>query len=610
VVGEDIQQDTVAGKRPRTLRVRRPGLPALVAAIAFAVALWLLWGHWAMAVLRDGNPVTGTIKEYFLADQLTYLSIAQNAQAGHGIGVEPFTLSGHSVYPSAYYWLLGVSAKLLGVTTFGTWNLFGILSSVALLLAGGAFGRWATRSAWGWVAGAFPVLIGTLLWYTDGTWRTQFGAHAQLWAPNGVLYSPGAETPSLVLCLLSVLALSIGLSDPRRRLAGFVVAGACAGAIINLHTYVFLLTVALLAAFLLADRMLDAPTRAQRWTVVATAVVTAAVLLSGLAPEGLGSYALALAACAVPLLALGAWRRRLLVPALAMTAAALITAAPQLVRFIADIGREDSFLRYRQEDALDVPLSLPAGQVLLHTAPLLVAVAVAIAVLWRRRDAHGRVWLAALLAVLVAGGVLVFNAGWGMKQEPYRFYPYTFALLAIIAGAVLVGPGSLRPGVRVAALAALAVTLPTTVVFYTQTAGLTIRFFNEERIAFDQIADTARDAGGLAYIDSCMPGRAMTSLSDINTADISRGTALPAKPDPGLLLQLGTYQFNANRVPPRDLLRDAGVGSFVTLNTCPLAAEAANRFGRPVELELSHAAALGVPPTLRYLVFSTARDRG
>ena len=111
-----------------------------VAAAGWIGAFWLLWGP-VVRALPD-YAISAFVKDYYLRDQFAYLAIARNASVGTSAFVEPFTATGSSIYPSAYYWTLGELARAADTTVFSAWNLVGMAVTLALLAMATGWALW------------------------------------------------------------------------------------------------------------------------------------------------------------------------------------------------------------------------------------------------------------------------------------------------------------------------------------------------------------------------------------------------------------------------------------------------------------------------------------
>ena len=364
--------------------------------------MWLMWGP-ILRLLPD-RAAGDIVKDYYLPDQFAYMSVARNVQEGLPAFVEPFTVTGSSIYPSTYYWFLGKVSDLGSMTVFGAWNAVGMLVTLGILAMSTAWALWAAPRTRAWVLAPVPLMIGTLEWYAgDDRWFTGYGDHAVLWPAYGTLFSPGAEVFSLVAGGLAVLLLVVALpAGGRRRL----VAGAGSGALLGLallgHTYVAMFTLTAIVATATAYEWLRRPLG--RSHAILVGVLGVLLVASGLS-SGSGSVARLGAVLAVPVVWLALrrdWRRDQGPTALALAGGALVVGSPLLVRIAVQVADPDSFFYLRQELAETRHLSLPLGAVLLQFLPLWILAGTALTLLVRRaRTARDDAVLTALTGLLV-----------------------------------------------------------------------------------------------------------------------------------------------------------------------------------------------------------------
>ena len=102
------------------------------ALVGLGAALAVLWGP-VVRSSASGDSLSLCIKNYYAADQYSVLAIARNVQDGKSPYLEPYSASGHSVYPSEYYRLLGLVARAADTTVLWSWNVVGFIVSCALL---------------------------------------------------------------------------------------------------------------------------------------------------------------------------------------------------------------------------------------------------------------------------------------------------------------------------------------------------------------------------------------------------------------------------------------------------------------------------------------------
>lgn len=588
-------------------RVVRRAAALLVAAAGWATCLWVLWGP-VLRRLDNGASVNGFLKDYYLSDQFAYMSVARNIQDGLAVFVEPYTLSGSSIAPSAYYWVLGTTANLADLTIFGAWNAVGIAVTLLLLGMATAWSVWTRPAGLAWCVAPAGLLTGTLLWWTtDGGWMAKYGDHAVLWAPTASLFSPGAEGPGLVLSGLALLALAAALSSSGRRallLAG--TAGLLLGLVLETQTYVAMFTATAMVFTACAHEALVRPGR--RWmgsliAAVGVLLITFALLSGG---GAVAKLLMLLGMCSAFLVARRAWRQEHWREAAALVLGAGAAGSLLLVR----IGRQaldpDSFFYVRQELALDRRLALPPEQVLLQFLPTWLLVALAVVYI-ARRDTSGRraAWLASLVGLSTGGALLVFNESWNFNTEPYRFLPYATVLLPVAAVpalyAAVVDGGWTWRGAGVGVIAAAVLTIPTTLSFMETTRDRIFAPSAQERAAYGEIM--ARSGGELTAFDSCFRAELVKVVAGGRVLTMNRGLAIPERYETALGL---IERLAKGRLPRTEALRDYGIDWLVSTNHCDgiPASLLRDRFGSPIRIPLRNAAAVGAPPDLTYEMYS------
>jgi hypothetical protein len=562
-----------------------------------------------LSEVRHGHSMQGSIKASYLGDQLTYLAIARNVQEGRPAYVEPFTATGSSIYPSGYYWLLGRFASATGTNPFFAWNVVGIGVALALAAAAGAWARWATRETIGWMFGPLPLLIGTLTWMQNGSWVKSYGEQAVLWPGYIILFNPGAEVPGMVLTVAAALCLAKGLSPIKDDMRWLAAAGAAVGTTVQVHTFTALFAGTVAVFTLLAYCMLEGLSQRALLVVVASVVGSWAVVLSGLIESPLVLLVVLLAGAVIPLFVAREWHRHR-AGVLAFGGGAVVAALSMIVRIGADVRRPDSFFSYRQELLTDIDMSLPLGDVVLAMAPVLALACVALAqlVTGRRRDQY-RAWAACIIGTLVGSALLLCNAAWGMNQEPYRFYPYSQLLLAVLCLPWLYRAAYARRQllVRTVVGVGLLATIPATLLWGEHHTDLRLRFTAGERRAFSTVA-ASLPRHGVALVDTCIPRRAFKVLTSANVVDYHARLAIPRLQ--AELARVLAHQRNGI-LPSGAELRAAEVTSFVTLNYCRTVDRPTlvQRFGQPiVRVQPVNAAACGMPPDTAYEVYRTTDD--
>jgi hypothetical protein len=575
--------------------------------------MWLMWGP-ILRLLPD-RAAGDIVKDYYLPDQFAYMGVARNVQEGFPAFVEPFTVTGDSIYPSTYYWALGKVADIGSTTIFGAWNAVGMVVTLGILAMSTAWAVWAAPRTRAWALAPVPMLIGTLEWYAgNDRWFTGYGDHAVLWPAYGSLFSPGAEVFALVAGGFSVLLLLVALTATGRRQ---IIAAAGSGALLGLallgHTYVAMFTLTAIVATATAYEWRRRPLG--RSHTILVGVLGAVLLASGLR-SGSGSLARLGVVLAVPLVWLVLrrdWRREHGLMALAAAAGAIVVGSPLLVRIAAQVADRDSFFYYRQEIAETRDLSLPLGPVLLQFLPLWILAGTAVVLLARRsRSARRDATLVAVVGLVITTLLLAFNATWGFDTEPYRFMPYGALLIGVAAmpsvAAALLAPGPAAAPPRLAAaavLAACALTIPTTLLFARDTRHLVFTFPPGERLAYERIADVTRD--DLAVYDTCFRPDLVKVGGGGRVAYQNIGMAIA---DHHEAVSLINGAVGAGTLPGDDLLRTVGARWFVSHNHCqgvgrPLLS---SRYGAPVRVPPPDVAALpGAPADLVYELYRIDR---
>lgn len=589
------------------ISLRRVAPAALAVALGFIVVGLLWWP--VLDAVANGSRFGAVIKDYYLGDQLTYLSISSNVEGGGSAWVDPFTGTGPSIYPSGYYWLLGLVARLPGADVLWAWNVVGMAATALIVFSCALWGRWASGSAWGWCLGSLPILLGTFQWLTDDSWKVRYGEQSMLWPAFAVLFNPGAEAPALAIVLLSLLALAQWLRGRRTNPAWMALAGAGIGLTLDLHTYcaMFGATVAVLA--LLTWQLLDPKTSGRRDRSLAGCAVILGLVAasSGVIESSLGRLALVLAAAGAPLVLIPAWRRQVGLGVAVLTASGISAGSPVLIRIVTQALDPDSFFWFRQLVTQGHQRSLPVLPVLLQTLPVL-ALALGAGAWTSRRVGGGarrdRAWAALLTATLASSVLLTFNNAWGMRQEPYRFLPYGTLALTAVAGPWLLTPTNKLHGrlVRVAAAGLAVLTLPTLALFVRDTSALTLTISAGERSAYRQIAH-ALPPHGAVLLDVCLSPRIMKTLTGARVADVNVGLAHPERYDE---LQAVLGAQDRGELLDNRRLSAAGISAIVTSSLCngPTAEQLRGRFGTPTATVLfENAASCGLPAGAQYSVY-------
>lgn len=400
---------------PRDFTLRK-WLP-LIASILGAAAMLITQ---QIGQLRAGrNPVL-FLRTEFWHDQLGYLAIAADAGNGHFDLTEPVTMTGVNHYPRLYYSIVGWVSHVFGIPTVVSWNAvsfalqFGAALTVGLVAAG------LSRRWWAGLLAPAPFLTGTFAFlHASGSWYTTLAAHAVMWGPFGVLFSNNAETAGLCVGIIAIGCLIwVWRGDARRatRIAVTILAAAAVGMLSSFQTYSFL-TLTYLLAFGAAVAGVTLARRRRLMILVSLALIVVVFALGPLLAGKVGQLPTLIFGVlpAVPGLVVALVRSRGLVGIAA--AAAVATAAPQVLYTLVGMLQGDPFLTYRI--ASNHQLGVVSWQALVGASVVLVALIAAFVVALRVQDV---LTIAISGAAVFALPLLVVNDVWGANAEPYRFW--------------------------------------------------------------------------------------------------------------------------------------------------------------------------------------------
>ena len=142
-----------------------------------------------------GEDWLGGFRGYFSYDQLSYAAIASNVSVGASGFVEPFTLTGTSYYPSLWYQVIGVLARISGLPVYVLWTVARAAGRQRGVTAVGWLAYRLSGRAWAPLLPALALLTGTLSAPTAQFWYTSLGEHAVLWGPFGTLFTSMPKWP-------------------------------------------------------------------------------------------------------------------------------------------------------------------------------------------------------------------------------------------------------------------------------------------------------------------------------------------------------------------------------------------------------------------------------
>lgn len=587
--------------------VRNARIAALAAFIAgSAAALWVLWGP-MLSHAGQGGSVRLCLKNFYVPDQYSVMSIGRLVQDGLSPYQEPYSATGDSVYPSEYYRVLGLTARATDTSVVWAWNVVGLCVSLALLALAVAWARRMAPGTRAWVLAPVPFLVGTLYWWGSGEWLYSSG-QAVLWPAVASLYSPGAEGPAVLMAGASLLLLALALAHAGRRAAALAAAaGALGGASLQLHANVAVLVVTATALALVADAMLT--TRSRRRRAIAGGLGAALVLVALVTPGTGVAVRLVLLLIAIAAVALSDadWRRARGLTTAAWAGAAIVASLPLSARLADQTLSGEGYFYDRQSSVsgADVDLSLIAVLGLL--APVWVLAAAVGRHLWRNRAATPPGWLP-VLAGLTSATLLLTMAGRlgteGLEWHRFLVYGSFLTVTAAVPGLWLMLASSADRGTRVAgavSAALLAATLPATIAFADDQRGVITCTPPQEAEAF---AEIGRLSGGrLLLMDRCFAPGPLRVHSGARVAYFNAGIA---PPEDQAATERAHAEIVAGRLPGATTLARMGVSGFLTNTQCAGAPREriAARFGTPIaQIPLRDGEELGLPPGLIYEIY-------
>lgn len=566
-----------------------PGRLTSSLAVVLAVLLYLVT-QVGMLVIRGGD-VVRSFRDYFVYDQLSYLSMVANFTRGDFASVEPFTETGRNTYPHLYYIVLGAFGHLTGLGPVESWNIVGTALQAALVAAIGIACIRVSGRAWTGVLGFAPLLLGTFAWTQGpGHWFWQMSSHAVLWGPFGVLFTLNGEAAAVSVAGIAFLGALVPFlrgSSRRRRLIAMTVMAVVVGGLLNVHVYSFLAAVFLSSYVVAAYAVLDRPRR--RLLVVSVALVPASLGLAVVVAGTVGplpAFVVGLLPTIPGLLAaIGRTRGRALLP----MGAALAATLPQVVTTVLASAAGDPFLSYRVASSRDLGVALPLGPIA-GAALIVPLVVILVAGIRARRT----LWTAYAAGAMLAWAVTSTNDLWSANQEPYRLWMDAFLLIAVTIVPVLLdvaartlrgrtanadadaGPAEADVPARaprrtrrlVAACTALIVVIWATSAldwgrFFSAGSELTQITFAEPRDR--AIADvTAGAADGSVVAGACLDPQIVKIDSGRSVAHYNLGMAWPADRD---AVDSALAALSAGRVDAAATER-AGIRWYLALSDC------------------------------------------
>jgi hypothetical protein len=563
---------------PRAVTKLRPIGVAALACLSYLLASQL------GVILRGGSPLT-EVRTLFWHDQLSYMAISANVDAGESALVEPFTVTGLSHYPMGYYSLVGLCAKLAGIPVPTAWNVVGLTAQLlAVAIVALATAWFAKRWLLGLLA-PLPFLVGTYSFILGGSWYTQLQHHAVLWGPFGALFAKNGESAGLAVGTVALVGCTwawLTFARSGLRAAVAILCGAAIGLIASFQTYSFIAG-SYFAAFLTAAVAVATAKHWRRW-LAASAFLLVTVLVAGpsvnLALGQLPTLVFGLLP-ALPGLGRAVWRTRGLVAAVGLAACA--GAAPQVLFTVNGILAKDPFLLYRvaSNHDLGVVYLVTVAASLPIAVPLLAAAGVALV---RRRPE-----IAALsLGSVVCWAHLALNDVWGANAEPYRLWidgAVLAAVMALVSWSLLLAPIPTSPAPSTVSasvagtqrrwlwfsVAFVLLSLPDWLLYSADPgAQATWRPSSSRDDAIAGLAGQSKaDGGGLILTDRCVDPRTTKVASGAAVAYYNDGLAWPERKaaiDELLTVSRPTGTLTAQA------LQTAKIGWVITDSHCGFAA--------------------------------------
>jgi len=472
-------------------------------------------------------------------DQLSYLAIVSNVAAGRSADTEPFTETGVSFYPRAYYILLGHIARLTGMPPELAWWIIGSFLQMAMVFVVALVLVKFTGRLWVGLLAPIPFVAGTFAIYFTHDWRWPLDSHAVINGTFAPLYTLNGEAAGIALAslffLLTIAYAFIGTSKGFRWLM-LVASGFAIGSLANVQTYTFFTAVFFVAYTVAAFAVFSA--RAVKIGMFSLAMIPTLYLAGPIVANQFGPL-VALASGLLPaapgvILLLVRWTRSALPSLLAI----VIAASPSIVSTAIGLRNRDPFLTYRTASSLDLGVQLGPAVVggLTLTALIVVIGAYGIS---RRNN---------LLTSLAIGPLVVWvllstNDIWGANQEPYRFWINCFAISSIVLFPVAVyvlsewASESRAQGSRLRAATRVRVTAVMLMAIYALSLADFASFslnvpklipFNTPALAaLSEVALAAH--GEIVVLDKCISGQMYKAVSGSPVAIFNYGMAWPEK---------------------------------------------------------------------------------
>jgi hypothetical protein len=507
-------------------------------------------------------------------DQLSYFAIVMNVAAGRSPDTEPFTETGVSHYPRAYYVLLGKIARLTSAPPEIVWWIVGTVLQMGLVfLIAWALVRFTGR-LWLAVLAPLPLIAGTFATFFANDWHWSLDSHAVIWGAFAPLYTLNGEAAGLVVAgsffLLAVAYALLGKNVAVRNTV-FIVGGLAIGALANVQTYTFFTSVFLVAYTAAVFGIFR--TRAIAIGVVSVAMIPLVYIAGPVIATEFGPL-VALASGLIPaapgiFILLVKWTTRTLLPLLAIA----LAASPTLVATALGIRDEDPFLTYRTASSSDLGVQLIPAVVGGLTVLVLVTVVLSYGL------AHRQHLLTSLaIGPLVVWGLLSTNDIWGANQEPYRFWIDGFVIASIVLfpvatyalsqwareSATANNPATWPTRVKVVGVAVLIVYAISLVDFanFSRSIPRSIPLDDPRSAALVHIAHAAE--GETVVLDKCVDGKIYKAVTGSPVAIFNYGMAWPVKSELFTALELSMFKGPLDT----EIMRELGLSLILAEDGC------------------------------------------
>ena len=507
-------------------------------------------------------------------DQLSYFAIVMNVAAGRSPDTEPFTETGVSHYPRAYYVLLGRIARITSAPPEIVWWIVGTALQMGLVFVIAFALIKFTGKLWLALLAPLPLIAGTFATFFANDWHWSLESHAIIVGAFAPLYTLNGEAAGLVVAgsffLLAVAYALLGKNVAVRNTV-LIVGGLAIGALANVQTYTFFTSVFLVAYTAAVFGIFR--TRAIAAGVFSVALVPLVYVVGPSIATEFGPL-VALASGLVPAtpgisVLLVKWTLRTLLPLVAIT----VAASPTLIATAMGIRDEDPFLTYRTASSSDLGVELIPAVVGGLTVFVLLSVILSYG-LTRRQH------LVTSLAIgpLVVWVLLSTNDIWGANQEPYRFWIDGFVILSIVLFPVAAYTLSQWAGesaadgtltrwptrVRVVGLAVLIVYAISLVDFadFSRNIPKSIPLDGPRNAALTHIATAAE--GQPVVLDKCVDGKMYKAVTGSPVAIFNYGMAWPVNSELYTALDLSMRKGPVDT----DLMRELGMSLILAEDGC------------------------------------------